>query len=144
MFAEAAGPFFVVAIAIARRKLVAKVVHKAVKDAGPAAKSVSAVTCVAIAIVAIAIVAKKERRREKRRSEIDPIRRELPPRMLDRGGVAVGPLNPSGVVRINSADYPAKTSGSWVDNGEFVEVVAFDAFGLVVIPLRDIQIQGKP
>ncbi len=58
-----------------------------------------------------------------------------PPRlknMIGRIGVSVGALNPSGVVLVEGAEYPARAQSGLVEDGAQIQVVSADAFGLVV------------
>lgn len=47
-------------------------------------------------------------------------------------GTSQGPLQPTGVVRINDQELPAKALHAWIDAGRPVQVVRADAFGVLV------------
>jgi hypothetical protein len=79
-----------------------------------------------------------ENNRKEPEKKVEASNHVVTPVTIGSRGVAIGPLNPSGMVRINNSDYPAKTSGTWVGDGEFVEVIAFESFGLLVAPINDI------
>lgn len=52
--------------------------------------------------------------------------------MLGKSGVSIGALNPSGVVFVEGAEYPARAQSGLVEDGAQIQVVSADAFGLVV------------
>jgi hypothetical protein len=52
-------------------------------------------------------------------------------------GITIGPLNPTGVVRIEDRDFPAKSQGGFVDDGVRVQVIGQEAFGVLVTPVDD-------
>ncbi|WP_425395792.1 DUF5685 family protein [Aeoliella sp.] len=63
------------------------------------------------------------RQRERRRPQRD---------FAGKTGATVGPLNPSGVVRIDGEDMPARCESGWVDADTEVRVIRKESFGVVV------------
>ncbi|MEM7476623.1 MAG: DUF5685 family protein [Planctomycetota bacterium] len=52
--------------------------------------------------------------------------------MIGKSGVALGPLNPSGIVLLEGTEYPAKTQTGLIEANSLVRVVEANAYGLVV------------
>ena len=57
--------------------------------------------------------------------------------MMGRVGQTVGPLKPSGIVRIDGQDFPAQAALDYIEAGESVKVIGENAYGLIVLVSTD-------
>ena len=60
-----------------------------------------------------------------------------PPPLPERG-IAVGDLNPTGVISIDGNEHPAKSEGGFIQDGTTVAIVRRDVFEFVVRPINEI------